>query len=720
MALAVAAVSAVVLSPSTAALYPGDVPPAFAVTLINGSTFAWAPPTAPAHVAPLIVLAYNANSSLHRFMWADDASVDAFLSVGAKKGSANYLVVSANAARDLAFVKARFDARVALLPSHAARQAWLARVAFAADPITSLSGAAFMQPLLQVWNSTAPVINALVGSPTHPKPLFSFGRIDARYDFLPGGSGLFGNATLELAYLGAACNQSAPAANVTGRVVLVELNSQCDPFAQAVNAIALNAIGMLAYDPTGQSMPEINCVAAECDNSLYGQFFAATIEAKAGAKLKTLLLSTVHVAPTSHVHIECRDDDVDLLPRASAARFIEPLTRCNVQHAPLVASASSVFIQFANPTVLGDAFAIDGGNLRLPSVLTPVLGVREVGVMLFPSLVFYAWADQWLTFVQAQDRHIETLVTKSQSSLIVPTLTGEQTGGVVTTYKNVSLPSASKLLPFNKLFLELELNCWKSNLDRECPIWDRIVSVYVDCGSGSLELGRWINQFRRQNGRWLTDASPWLPALRSNVASASNVCTFSINIYTIDNRFWAPHLNLIFVEDLSIPITPLSIVPLWPYGYKSFNASYASLFPTVPIAAAPSGVQRIELVSIISGHGSDSENCAEFCNQTHTFFIQSSAGGPVKSFSNVGFAAGTEFGCAEQSGLLPNGHGTWLYGRGNWCNGRQVEPMVWDASLLLQGGQVWFNGTTNGHAPNGSPNGNAAYIDFEAFLTLWG
>lgn len=702
---------------------PGDQPPAFSVALSNGSTFAYTPPAMPTHVTPIVVMLFNRNSSLHQFMWADNSSLDDFLAVGARSASANYLVISANAAKDLSFVQARFNSRLALLPA-ALQAQWRSRVAFAAQPVQSLPAASFIAPLLQQWNTTMPVLNSVLEVGGKQKPLFTFGRIDARFDFLPSGAAIYGNSSLELVYLGAACD-NATSLNVTGRVVLVELNANCDAFVQATVAISLNAIGMLLFDPVGQLMPEINCHGDECNDSLYGSFFAATIERTAGAKLKALLQTIAHVPASSHILVACKDERVDVLPRASSAR-LEPTVRCQTRHVPIGdsgvgQSSSRLLISFANPVTIGSAFAIDGGNLRFPSVLAPVQGLREVGGMLYPSLVFYGWADQGLTYQQQRiDDRLRTLMAGNY--LIVPTLAGEKTGGIVTTYKNITMPSVSTLLPFNKLFLEFELECWAGTLDRECPIWDRIVSVWVQCGGEQFELGRWINEFRRRNGRWITDASAWLPALRTNLGAA-NECQFSINIYTINNKYWAPYLNLLFVQDQSIPVTPLQVTSLWPYGYYNFNSSYASLFPPVTITSLPAGTKRVEIAAIITGHGSDSNGCGEFCNQTHTFWLQPLVGAmQSKSFSAD--EAGTQYGCADQVpfGVQPNGYGTWEYGRGMWCNGRQVDPLIWDVTnLLLPSGSavLVYNATNAGHPPNGS-GGIQAYVDFEAVLVAWG
>lgn len=703
---------------------PGDLPGAFSVLLSNGSTFSYTPPANPSHVTPTIVLLFNRNSSLHQFMWSDNSSIDDWLTVGSTASSANYLVISANAGKDIAYVQARFSSRVALLPAPLQTQ-WLSRVAFAAQPVHALSSAAYFAPLLQQWNTTMPIINSVLDSNGKQKPIRTFGRVDARFDFLPSGSRLYGNSSLELVYLGAACDNTTKV-NVTGRVALVEINANCDAFTQATVAISLNAIGMLLFDPVGQLLPEINCHGDECNDSLYGSFFAATIDHTSGAMLKALLQSLVGSTPSTHVHVACKDEIVDVLPRASASRF-EPTLRCATRHEPIPhvnqQSSTRVLISFANPVTIGDAFAIDGGQMRLPNDLAPEQGLREVGGMLYPSLVFYGWADQGLTYQQKHvDGRLRDLIGSAGNFAIIPTLSGEKTGGTLTTYKNVTLPTVSALLPFNKLFLEFELQCWQATLDRECPIWDRIVSVYVQCGAATVELGRWINEFRRQNGRWITDASAWLPLLRNNLG-ASNECVFSINIYTINNKYWAPYLNLVFIQDPNIPVTPLQVTSLWPYGYYNFNSSYASNFPAISITGLPLGTKRVELAALITGHGSDSNGCGEFCNQTHTFWIQPSVGA-VQSKNFSADEAGTQYGCADQVpfGVQPNGYGTWEYGRGMWCNGRQVDPLVWDVTHLLLpsgSGLIMYNATNAGHPPNGT-GGITAYIDFEAVLVVWG
>ena len=92
-------------------------------------------------------------------------------------------------------------------------------------------------------------------------------------------------------------------------------------------------------------------------------------------------------------------------------------------------------------------------------------------------------------------------------------------------------------------------------------------------------------------------------------------------------------------------------------------------FP-VRTVAVPSWATRATLHSVFTGHGSDNNNCAEFCVTTHAITVN----GIVHSetFDN----AGTDEGCTYHtlSGALPNEHGTWLYGRDGWCDGSAVRP----------------------------------------------
>lgn len=241
----------------------------------------------------------------------------------------------------------------------------------------------------------------------------------------------------------------------------------------------------------------------------------------------------------------------------------------------------------------------------------------------------------------------------------------------------------------------------------------------AQCGNGpEFELSRIINPFRRRNGRWLTELTPWLPRLQAD----STTCRFSMSILTFNNLYWTPFMSLIYVKEPSIVSTaPFKTLSLgWSNGFKNFNQTYASLFPPRQLALGElRGARRVAIVALISGHGADSNQCAEFCNMTQTFFVNNNP------YRWVADDAGTPLGCTTKvpDGAVPNEHGTWLYGRGGWCDGMPVQPVSFDItdSLELLGRDVInFNGTNDGHAPDPTPGvGRAAYIAFEAFLALY-
>jgi hypothetical protein len=162
------------------------------------------------------------------------------------------------------------------------------------------------------------------------------------------------------------------------------------------------------------------------------------------------------------------------------------------------------------------------------------------------------------------------------------------------------------------------------------------------------------------------------------------------------------------------------------------------------------------LYAVTTGHGSDDNNCGEFCVTSHVWTIngrlwnltfavrlrvstiesgrdarwtyERQRGGvwteqhawPLLSFalsrdrSPRSCArlqeAGTEWGCtlAVPRGSIPNEHGTWHLGRDGWCDGQNVRPWVVDVTdALFPAGAaadsvnntLWYAGYFQGHTP---------------------
>lgn len=141
-------------------------------------------------------------------------------------------------------------------------------------------------------------------------------------------------------------------------------------------------------------------------------------------------------------------------------------------------------------------------------------------------------------------------------------------------------------------------------------------------------------------------------------------------------------------------LVPFKIVPLFRGG--TFDKNYNSKYTPFTFVR-PKDTEKVKLVATITGHGSDNNNCAEFCVTSHHFVVNNK-----QNYTRVFKNAGTAMGCADrvQEGVVPNEHGTWLYGRDGWCDGQDVIPWVVDITSALNKASNntivyfgWFNNT---------------------------
>ncbi|KAK3106688.1 hypothetical protein FSP39_025233 [Pinctada imbricata] len=286
--------------------------------------------------------------------------------------------------------------------------------------------------------------------------------------------------------------------------------------------------------------------------------------------------------------------------------------------------------------------------------------LAEVGWFLFPSMRFLNWQSQWFDYKADLQSQLSLPQIKAE---VFHEKTMQGHDGVVVNY---TLPNLHDMMLYKKIQLDVSLSC-PGTKDTSCAHWDRIMTLFVCCDQTSplcgMELGRWITPFRRRIGHWLTDISPLLPLL------GEGQCTFTMKTdwYAMP---WNPSLNILFSEKREQgDVYPAEAFILYQPG-ATFNRSYNSNFKPYNFTV-PKDVLKVEIYAVITGHGSDENGCGEFCVTSHHFDVN----GHV---SNIMFSeAGTPFGCAEQvlTGVEPNEHGTWLYGRNGWCDGRNVFPV---------------------------------------------
>jgi hypothetical protein len=277
-----------------------------------------------------------------------------------------------------------------------------------------------------------------------------------------------------------------------------------------------------------------------------------------------------------------------------------------------------------------------------------------------------------------------------------------QGGQVVSQYVDgvVVFPDAETMAGFDTLELDIKMECPDptANEGGNCGAWDYLAYLWLwdEAHENRVEMGRFITTYHRES-RWVVDATHalgWLQEggkrhLRYEWAPSWNVQPTGITIEVRLSNQGKGH-------------APREIVPL--FGGRSYNSSYNDRDPvSVDI---PADAAKVEITSIITGHGMDgSNNCAEFCNHGHTFSIDSQSWSRAFPEAEVQDACEADIGVG---GTVPNQLGTWWFGRGGWCPGRHVDPWVIDATAEAPAGstvEVRYTGDYEGGAiPDTSGN----------------
>ena len=230
---------------------------------------------------------------------------------------------------------------------------------------------------------------------------------------------------------------------------------------------------------------------------------------------------------------------------------------------------------------------------------------------------------------------------------------------------------------------------------------------YGKCGCKGHYVQRWITSYRRE-GRWTTDS----PRARYWFGNGGKVRLNYKGSYPYIVTLKFRYLNK------SVP-KPTGIVSL--FGGGGFNPGYNTKYKPMQVTV-PASSNKVELAVDVSGHGfGDKAGCAEFCNHTHHFVVESKKG--KKEYVKKHPVAGTLYGCAQQvdQGTVPNQFGTWYLGRGGWCPGKDVRVESWDISDHVQPGEtvtITYKGLYNGKDYKSEP-GNGGGFGARIDMTSW-
>ncbi|HMV66252.1 MAG TPA: peptide-N-glycosidase F-related protein [Myxococcota bacterium] len=233
---------------------------------------------------------------------------------------------------------------------------------------------------------------------------------------------------------------------------------------------------------------------------------------------------------------------------------------------------------------------------------------------------------------------------------------------------------------------------------------------FNDCPCACVEIARWITTYHRE-GRWVWDATHALATLGAGGTQRLRYRGGNAYLSTVDLRFtrrdrgWG---------------APVERIPLFEGG--AFDGAYNDGRRPISVRV-PADAAHVELVVIVTGHGfgRDQANCAEFCNHTHHFTVAGHEHVVDQPY------VGDDYGCVAQvaEGTVPNQFGTWFFGRGGWCPGKDVPPAVFDLDGEITPGEdveIAYEGRLDGapYVPvpaNG--DGFGARIDLDSFLLVW-
>ena len=338
--------------------------------------------------------------------------------------------------------------------------------------------------------------------------------------------------------------------------------------------------------------------------------------------------------------------------------------------------------------------------------------IREIGgladVERFSSQLNNAGQWPWernLAYVANEARYYEYEARRQDR------LDGEEGVDIVTAFSDevlglrakrwVQFPSAARMAEYDTLEIDLQMWC-PDQVAQEagnCGAWDYLSHIYMrhqDQKNAWFEVARFVTTYHRA-GRYVVDATPLLSQMKQGGM-------FEVR-YEISPP-WNPQAYLTEMDfrfsNRGVGHAPSEATTfLW--GNKGFNSAYNEGREPKQIAI-PAGAKKVEIWAVISGHGGATNNCAEFCNHQHEWTI----GG--QTYFHEHDTIGNDTACVDaiDNGVVPNQSGTWWFGRGGWCPGQQVEPVVFDVTDVVTPGEtaeISYRGMFNGgEIPDDSGN----------------
>lgn len=239
----------------------------------------------------------------------------------------------------------------------------------------------------------------------------------------------------------------------------------------------------------------------------------------------------------------------------------------------------------------------------------------------------------------------------------------------------VQFPDNSKT--YRKILMYFTLgkyNCPSGS--QYCHQWDYDVENYIIKNGDTIEMNRFVTPYatsgwNRFNGNWkqpyVFDVTNFQPKLHDSAVVRIHYSGYSGG-FTADVKF-------AFIEGTP-PRNVLGIQTVYQQS-NSYGNSADPINNHFPVESytTPTGTKSATLKVLISGHGSDDNQCCEFMSHNYQIKLNTNQIANQPIWRN-------DCGLNE---LYPQG-GTWLYNRANWCPGATVHPLYHPLTGINSGG----------------------------------
>ncbi|MFD2718401.1 peptide-N-glycosidase F-related protein [Hymenobacter monticola] len=231
-----------------------------------------------------------------------------------------------------------------------------------------------------------------------------------------------------------------------------------------------------------------------------------------------------------------------------------------------------------------------------------------------------------------------------------------------------------------------------------CGSWDYTTRLtLMPQAHDSVEMARIMTPYatdwltRNKTHDYVVDVTDYAPLLVGNPGFRFDYQGYSWG-FTVTVR-------LDFIEGTP-PQDPIDVRNVYDgtFAYGRTSDPIEAHLPARTLVAPSAGT--IALKSLISGHGSDPANCAEFCRKFYQLLINNQWTSTTSLWRDD---------CGKNE-VYPQ-TGTWVYDRGNWCPGAVVRRIVQPLNGLTTPGQPFsLDINMQGYVANNQTSASAQYI----------